>query len=221
MQMPGPGGAETCQGETSAHRRHRGGALARAKAFVRETAGATAVEFALIAPMLFLTILFIMSIGYMIFMNQALDYATQKAAREIRTGQVQSAGITTAASFASQTVCPLLPSIFQCSNVIVNSQTLGSFDSITSDGVYPYEYNQFINSSKTGLIYPTTSNSSNTFCTGSGSTFVFLQILYPVPFFLSFLSSSTIAATYNGQKVYLIMSTATFLNEPFPAAGNC
>jgi Flp pilus assembly protein TadG len=222
MQMPSPDGAGNYPGQRRARAgMRRGGAMARAKAFLRETTGATAVEFALVAPMLFLTLIFIMSIGYMIFMNQALDYATQKAARQIRTGQVQTDAITTQTAFATQIVCPLLPSIFTCSNVIVSSQTLGTISSITGDGVYPYEYNQFVNAAKTGLIVPTLSNTATTFCTGSGSTFVYLQILYPVPFFLSFLSSSTIATTYNGQQVYLIMSTATFLNEPFSASGNC
>jgi Flp pilus assembly protein TadG len=218
--MPGPDTIETGHKQRG-ERVRPGGTLARVKTFVRETRGATAVEFALIAPMLLLTVLFIMSIGYMIFMNQALDYATQKAARQIRTGQVQTAAITTQSAFATQVVCPLLPSFFNCSNVIVNSQDMGTISSIPSDGVYPYEYNQFINTAQTGLTVPGLSNSSTTFCTGSGQTFVFLQILYPVPFFLSFLSSSTIATTYNGQKVYLIMSTATFLNEPFKASGNC
>ncbi|MDR3461643.1 MAG: pilus assembly protein [Beijerinckiaceae bacterium] len=215
--MPGPDTIATGQMRRGA----RAGALARAEAFIRETRGATAVEFALIAPMLLVTIIFIMSIGYMIFMNQALDYATQKAARQIRTGQVQTDAITTQSAFATQIVCPLLPSFFTCSNVIVNSQNLGTLASITNDGVYPYEYNQFINTPQTGLTVPGLSNASTTFCTGNGSSFIFLQILYPVPFFLSFLSSSTIATTYNGTQVYLIMSTATFLNEPFSVNGNC
>lgn len=196
-------------------------ACARALAFVRETSGATAVEFAMIAPFLFLTILFIISIGYMQFMAQALDYAAQKAAREIRTGNVQTASVTTQAGFTSQFVCPLLPSFFNCSNVIVQSQNLGSLSSVTSNGSYPNVYAQFLNTNYSGLTIPTLSNGGTTFCTGSGSDFVYLQVIYPVPFFLSFLSSSTLATTYNGQPAYVIMSTATFLNEPFSASGNC
>lgn len=76
-------------------------------AFIAETRGVTAVEFALVAPLLLATILFIMSIGYMLFMSESLDYATQKAARLIKTGQVQAAGLTQA-QFVAQDICPLL-----------------------------------------------------------------------------------------------------------------
>jgi len=199
----------------------RSGVRARVLRFAGESRGSTAVEFAMIAPFFFLTILFIISIGYIQFMSQALDYATQKAARAIRTGNVQTASILTASTFTSQIVCPLLPSLFNCANVIVQSRNLGSLTTVTANSAYPNIYTQYMNANNTGLILPTLSNASTTFCTGSGSNFVYLQIVYPVPFFMSFLSTSTVATTYNGQPSYVIMSTATFLNEPFAAAGNC
>jgi Flp pilus assembly protein TadG len=194
-------------------------ALARLLSFRSDARGATAVEFAFVAPFLFLTILFILSIGYMIFMNQTLDYATQKAARQIRTGQAQSAAITSSAAFAARAVCPFLPTMFNCNNVIVYTHDWPS--NVSSSGSYPYNvYTPFIDGSNTGLVVPPLST-NNTFCPGGGSQYVFLEILYPVPFFMSFLSSSTIATTYNGQKYYMITSTAVFLNEPFSTTAAC
>jgi Flp pilus assembly protein TadG len=202
-------------------RRLRRGAGARRTplALLRETRGATAVEFALIAPPFFLTVMFLIAIGYMVFMQEALDYATQRAARQIRTGQTQTSNIQTASAFAAQTVCPQLPSLFNCNNIIVSANDFPT--NVSSSGSYPSNvYTSFINSSNTGLVPPSLT-SNNTFCPGAGSYYVFLQILYPVPFFLSFLSSSSIATNYNGQNYYMIMSTAVFLNEPFTASASC
>ncbi|WP_210253197.1 TadE/TadG family type IV pilus assembly protein [Beijerinckia sp. L45] len=184
--------------------------------FLIEARGTTAVEFALVAPLLLLTIFFILSVGYMMFMAQALDYATQKSARQIMTGQVQSSSLNQT-QFRTQVVCPLLPSMFNCNNVIVNVQAVA-----VVDGSYPNEYYAFLNASQTGLSIPPLANAQTNYCPGQQQGYVYLQVLYPVSIFLSFLSASSVATTYLGQKVYLIMSTATFLNEPFVApASSC
>lgn len=201
---------------TADHDHRCGKPLAQLSAFLAATRGATAVEFALVSPLLFLTIFFIMSVGYMMFMGQALDYATQKSSRQLMTGQVQAQSLTQT-QFRTQIVCPLLPSMFNCDNVIVNVQAVP-----TADGNYPNEYNAFLNSSQTGLAIPQLANTQTNYCPGQQQGYVYLQVLYPVNIFLSFLSSSSIATTYLGKKVYLIMSTATFLNEPFVApASSC
>ena len=194
----------------------RGNLSATVSAFLTATRGATAVEFALVSPLLFLTIFFIISVGYMLFMGQALDYATQKSARQIMTGQVQGQSLTQT-QFRTQVVCPLLPSMFNCDNVIVNVQAVP-----TTDGNYPNEYNAFLNATQSGLAIPPLANSQTNYCPGQQQGYVYLQVLYPINIFLSFLSSSSVATTYLGKKAYLIMSTATFLNEPFVApASSC
>ncbi len=159
-----------------------------------------------------------MSVGYIMLMKQSLIYATQKAARQIATGQVQTAGLTQA-QFVAQDICPLLPSpMFTCSNVIVNVQPVP-----TTDGNYPNEYSSFLNSTSTGLAIPATlSNSATSFCPGAAGGYVYVQVLYPVSIPGSLFSSILTTATYNGASVYLISATATFLNEPFVAAmGAC
>jgi len=188
--------------------------------FSVDVRGATAVEFALVFPLLILTILFVMSIGYILFMSQALDYATQKAARQIKTGQVQTAGLTQT-QFLTTVVCPLLPSLFNCNNVIVNVQTMGTITSVPNDSNYPNEYLSFVNASSTGLTLPPLSNSQTKYAPGQGQCYIYLQVVYPVPLWLAVLSASAVATTFNNQKVYLIMATATFLNEPFTSQASC
>jgi Flp pilus assembly protein TadG len=175
--------------------------------FIVEARGTTAVEFALIAPILIATILFLMSIGYMLVMSQTLDYATQKASRTIRTGQ--SSGVTQT-NFRTGTLCPLLPSMFNCNDVIVNIQSVS-----TTDANYPNEYYSFVNAAQSGLVIPQLDNTKTNYYAANAQCVVYVQVLYPVNIFMSFLSSSTIATTYNGRKVYLIMATSTFLTEPF------
>jgi hypothetical protein len=79
-------------------------------------------------------------------------------------------------------------------------------------------YQSFENSSGTGLAVAALSNAQATFCPGQGQNYVYVQVLYPVNIFLSLIASSAVATTYQGRKAYLIMATATFLNEPFTAS---
>ena len=196
----------------------------RLRGFATATDGATAVEFAMVSPLILLAILFLMSIGYIFIMNQALDAATQKAARLVRTGFVQGvaplgggAGVVlTQTQFRTQVVCPLLPSLFNCNNVIVNMMPVNYGTN------HPNEYYAFAASDLSGLTIPPLDNTQTQFCPGQAQGYVYLQILYPVNLFMSMLATSAVATTYKGGKYYLIMATATFLNEPFVApAASC
>ena len=153
----------------------------RCARFGRATSGATAIEFAFVAPPLLLTILFLLSIGYVLILNQALDYATQKAARLVRTGYVQGATTNialTQTQFRTQVVCPLLPSMFNCNNVIVNLQAVPYTYVTTVNQYYTY-----VNSNSSGLIMPALDNTQTSYCPGNPKGYVYLQILYPVNFF--------------------------------------
>ena len=60
---------------------------ARARAFRDDTRGASAIEFALVAPVLFYAILSVLEIGVMAMMSTSLDNAVIEASRRIRTGR--------------------------------------------------------------------------------------------------------------------------------------
>ncbi len=59
--------------------------------------GATAVEFSLIAIPFFTLLFAILELGLVFFVSTTLENATDAAARQIRTGEVQAAGGTAAA----------------------------------------------------------------------------------------------------------------------------
>jgi Flp pilus assembly protein TadG len=193
--------------------RHK--ASARLAAFLAASEGTTAVEFGLIALPLLFSILFLMSVGYTLFLKQGLDFAAQKAARQIRIGAAQQAQMTQA-QFLQNVICPALPLTVSCSSIIVNISNVP----YTSGNALNYaSYMSFVNTQQTNLVVPQLSNSATNYCLGQGGSspsYVYLQLLYPVPLFFAMFSAGA-TTVYNGQKVYLLMATSTFLNEPFIA----
>ena len=178
------------------------------KTFQRDTRGATAVEFALVASMLIFSILFVMVVGLILYLNQALDYATSKAARQIMIGAVQKAAMNQSA-FQTNALCPYLPAAINCNNVIVNLQTV-------TEAAQPGGYYAYVTSNQSGLIIPALSNGSTQFSPGAQGSYEYLEVIYPITFipamFASILGG---AAVYNGSPAYLAISTAAFRNEQY------
>jgi len=184
--------------------------------FIRNSRGTAAVEFALIAPFFLLTILFLMMMGYIMILSESLSYATQKASRLIATGQAQSAQWTQQ-QFITNGICPYVVSMINCTNIIVNVQPVP-----TNDASYPSEYYSFVNTAQTALLIPTLSNSQTQYCPGNAGGYVYVQILYPIPIFISYFAQILGTTIYQSKNVSLISGTAAFLNEPFSApASSC
>lgn len=150
-----------------------------------------------------------LAVGFNYFMIAALDHATVSAARAVATGAVSTAGMS-ASTFQQQVVCPRLPSVFTCSNVFVNMQ-------VVAGGNSPSSFYSYVNSAQSGLIVPPLDSSKDTFCPGAGSQYVVLQVVYPAPVLVSFLSPSA-PTTFNGQRVNVLMSSTTFKSEPYSGA---
>jgi Flp pilus assembly protein TadG len=94
--------------------------------------GATAVEFALVAPIFFGLIFSIFEIGWFYFINSQVDAATTETARLVRTGQVQKANLTKEQFFDE--VCNRLVVIGDCDNsVTVEVQRFASFAALAAD----------------------------------------------------------------------------------------
>lgn len=62
----------------------------RSRSFAQDRAGATALEFAILALPFIMTMLAIAEYGYVYLINVSLDNAVAAAARQIRTGQMQT-----------------------------------------------------------------------------------------------------------------------------------
>ena len=110
--------------------------------FRRDEGGATAVEFAFVAPILFLALFSIVEIGMLGMMSSGLDNAVADTSRRIKTGRDDSAA--SAGAFEDQICARMGGSVTECrsrltvsvqkfdrfsdANVSVNTQPAGQFD---------------------------------------------------------------------------------------------
>ena len=124
------------------------------------------------------------------------------------TGSVQSSALSQSL-FRTNVVCSQLPSVFNCSNVIVNLQTI-------TEAAGPNGYYTLINSNQTALIVPTLSNASTQYSTGVQASYEYLQVIYPITFLPSFFTNAFGGgATYNGSPAFLLTATIAFRNENY------
>lgn len=181
----------------------------RRKIFFRDVDGAAAIEFAVVSLPLLLSILFVFCAGWIIYLNQALDAATQRIAREIMLGHVQSTGISDLSSFQTRYVCPNLPPALNCGDTIVN--LFHPVNDMSGTGVSPY-----VLPDQTGLVMPSLSNGAGQFAIGKQGDYQYLLIVYPYTMFPSGLAKIFGAtASYKGQPAYLMVATAVFRNEQY------
>ena len=185
-----------------------GGETLPTRDFFAARDGVVAIEVGLLAAPFFMLLVGVSALGLVTWCRSTLDYATQKAARRIMTGALQSAN-TTSGQFKSNVLCTYLPSaVFDCSKLVINLAVVSESDEPT--GWYGY-----VNAQQTALKLPDISGNNNSFCFGGGNTYQILQVAYPLPIFSKYIVTSSAA-----QSGYaLIMSTAAFKNEPFQGGG--
>jgi Flp pilus assembly protein TadG len=107
--------------------------------------GTTAVEFALVAPLLIALLVAIFQVTLFLFAQMNLQNAAVQAGRLIMTGQVQNAG-TSQSAFLTKDVCPLLGPMFTCTNVYANVQSYINFSSAsTTEPTLTYAGNGSVN----------------------------------------------------------------------------
>jgi Flp pilus assembly protein TadG len=169
-----------------------------ATAFVTDSAGATAVEFAFVAPILIGLLIAIIEVGLVFLAQNELETAVERSARELLTGQVQQ-GTVSQAQFTS-TVCSYLPGLFNCSNLMIDVNVASSFSSA--------------NTSDPSLTYNAQGQVTNTwnFNAGSSGSIVVLRVMYQFPVFPGPLNFS-LANLSNGS--FLMMATSVFQVEPY------
>jgi Flp pilus assembly protein TadG len=165
-----------------------------ARPYAKAESGATAVEFALVAPVFFALLYAMLQTSLIFFAQQALQSATTSASRLVMTGQAQSSSMT-AAQFKTA-VCTAATSLFNCSNLYVNMQTFSSFSSVTM--LNPVTSGNF---STTGMSYTP----------GSAGDIVVVQVFYQWPVWPGPLGFNM--SNMNGN-TRVIVGTAAFRNEP-------
>jgi Flp pilus assembly protein TadG len=173
----------------------------------RDSRGAAAVEFALVSLMFVITVLMVMSVALVLFLNQQLDVATGRAARQIMNGTVQKSGYSST-DFRTNVVCSALPAVFSCADVIVNVQS-------ATVGTSPNGYYAFVNGTTSGLVIPELSNVAPKYSVGVQGSYEYLQVIYPITFLPALLTRMLSSWSYKGVPAYLAVSTAAFRNEQY------
>jgi Flp pilus assembly protein TadG len=92
--------------------------------------GATAVEFALIAPAFLGLLIAIFETTLFLFAQQTLQTAAVEAGRLFMTGQAQNGNVTQSQFLAD--ICPNVQALFTCSNLMVNVQAYTSFSAAST-----------------------------------------------------------------------------------------
>ena len=195
-------------------KRWAGACRAQIGACLRDRRGASAVEFAIVISPFLLTVFFLFQMALSLFWVQSLETSTQAAARAIRTGVVQQAGLSVD-QFKQQELCPNLALGLNCSNVTVSVNPVErTWQQARVRGSYAY-----IDKTRPSLIPAQTDQTAANYCPGGPGDIVFVDAIYRAPVFTpSFWPSSTVTMD-NGRRVIVLRATAVVMNEPFQVAG--
>jgi Flp pilus assembly protein TadG len=166
--------------------------------FRRARNGATAVEFALIAPVFLALLIAVLQVGIVFFAEQALQSAAVAASRLVLTGQAQSSSMTQVQFLNA--ICPSVQSLFSCSDIMVDVQNYNSFSTA--------------NYSTPTLTYDSLGNVTNqwSFSPGAASSIVVVRFIYQWPVIGGPLGFS-LSNLANGKR--LMMGVSAFRVEPY------
>jgi Flp pilus assembly protein TadG len=163
--------------------------------FRRNRRGATAVEFALVAPVFFGLLFAIIETAIVFFASQVLETVTQDSARMIMTGQAQTAAYTQA-QFKTF-VCGKITVMFDCTNgIYIDVQNYPGFSNVTITD--PISGGSFV--------------PPNNYNPGQQGDIVVVRLFYQWPLVVTGLGFNI--ANLNGSK-RLLTATAAFRNEPY------
>ncbi len=127
--------------------------------------GSAAVEFALVCAPFVVFLLAIMVIAFDFYVQQALDYSTQQAARQIQIGQVPPS--YTAADFLSKVFCPIFGQFQNCANVAIDVHPVIDYQSLALPGVTDGPNS--------------TASRGYVFCTGQPGQLIYVHAVYLAP----------------------------------------
>ena len=172
-------------------------------AFIRDSKGATVVEFALIATPFLALIAALIQTFLLFFAQSLLENAVRQSSRQILTGQVQTAdaSLTQAQAVAAfhQTVCNASAILFTCTGLMVDVQVANQWSSA--------------NTAMPTLTYDASGNVTNNwqFNPGNAGDIVVVRVMYLWPVFFGPIAFN-MSNQANGSR--LIMASAAFQNEP-------
>ncbi len=172
--------------------------------FARDENAATAVEFAMVAPLFFLMLGVVLETGLMMFTEHVMQTSVQEAARIVRTGQAQEQGMSVGA-FKDE-ICELAGIIIDCqSRVTVYMRADTNFTALAAN--VPSYMN-------VGPAEDATPGPASYDCGGPNETVALIATYdwdFVIPYFMNFLGNRNSDATRR------LAGFAMFKNEPFPA----
>jgi Flp pilus assembly protein TadG len=164
--------------------------------FCRSESGGAAVDFALVMLPFLAVLMAIIESAIVLFAGQVLQTATTNSARQIMTGQAQTAGLS-AAQFKTS-VCASLTVMFNCSNLYIDVESFPSFSSVSLAS--PTNANGTLNSGNFG------------YSPGNPGDVVVVRLFYQWPIFAAGLSFGLVNSANNTNT---LIATAAFRNEPY------
>ncbi len=177
-------------------------------AFRRNDLGSVAIEFAMIGGTAIVMVVEIMQAGLFFYEETSLRNATARSMRQVVTGAVSAQGLT-AAQFRTTILCPQLPAVMSCANVITNVRSV-------SEDVSPNGFYAFVNANQSGIVAPAMDNTQTGFCSGSTGSVIYAQVYYAMPVFSPAWRLSSVM--WNGIRTHFVSAAAAFKNEPFPSS---
>jgi Flp pilus assembly protein TadG len=167
--------------------------------FARGRRGAAAVEFALVSIPFFALMFGIIEVGLIYFVATTLEAATNEAARQIRTGQLQGQATPETAAGFKTLICGQLAWLgSNCTNnLTVQVQTFSSFQTVTQPSP---------------IVNGQINQNNLTFSLGGPGDIVLVQAFYQWTVLAPALDR--IGTPLNGGKM-LLTSTSVFRNEPY------
>ncbi|MEQ8748904.1 MAG: pilus assembly protein, partial [Amphiplicatus sp.] len=104
--------------------------------FLRDRRGASAVEFAIVAPVFLMLMFSTFEVGWYYFVNSTVDGAATSAARMLRTGQAHG---VSSGEFFHQIVCPKVKLLGDCSSrMTVEVKKFDNFTDLAAHSTDPF-----------------------------------------------------------------------------------
>jgi len=167
--------------------------LMRALRLRRDRRGVTAIEFALVAPILFTVLFGTIEIAMMYYVATSMEGEIQIAARQIRTGNVQ--GAADPVEEFRTLLCDNLSNLLNCDSVIIDVRAMPDFGSID----------------KPPLIDEDGNPQNENFDPGEAGDVVLVRIAYRYSILTPFIGD-LLGATNGHFDMY---AAAAFQNEPY------
>lgn len=180
--------------------------LQSVRRFLRADDGASAVEFALVVIPFLALVLAILQMALIAFLSSALQTATVASARYLATGQ----GVGISQSTFKTAVCNRLPSLFDCTKLMVDVQSVappaagrGSGSGFSSVSTAPIVITRDQNGNVTNAF---------NFSPGAASGIMIIRVMYQWPFAIDMMNLGGASPPGGG---FLMVGTSVLKNEPY------